>query len=150
MKHQERTVSGYRIELLDWAQAAARATPVRERVFIIEQGVPVEIELDEQDVHCCHALATTDNGECIATGRLLPDGHIGRMAVDAGWRKRGLGGAVLEALVGAARARGMKRVMVNAQVHALDFYLAHGFEVHGEEFIEAGIPHRAMQRRIAD
>lgn len=150
MKQQERTVSGYRIELLDWAQAAARATPVRERVFIIEQGVPVEIELDEQDAHCCHALAITDNGECIATGRLLPDGHIGRMAVDAGWRKRGLGGAVLEALVGAARARGMKRVMLNAQVHALDFYLAHGFEIHGEEFIEAGIPHRAMQRRIAD
>lgn len=150
MKQEQRAVSGYRIELLDWAQAAARAKPVRERVFIIEQGVPPEIELDEHDAHCCHALATTGSGEIIATGRLLPDGHIGRMAVDAGWRKRGIGGALLEALVGAARARGMKVVMLNAQVHALDFYRRHGFEAEGEVFIEAGIEHQAMQRHLAD
>jgi predicted GNAT family N-acyltransferase len=95
-----------------------------------------------------HALAETAAGEVIATGRLLPDGHVGRMAVAAAWRGRGVGGAVLEALVAEAGARAMESVLLNAQTHALGFYRAHGFVEEGEEFMEAGIPHRTMRRRL--
>jgi predicted GNAT family N-acyltransferase len=110
--------------------------------------VPVELERDEFDPVSHYALAETAAGEVIATGRLLPDGHVGRMAVAAAWRGRGVGGAVLEALVAEAGARGMESVVLNAQTHALGFYRAHGFVEEGEEFMEAGIPHRTMRRRL--
>lgn len=132
--------------ILDWDAAAARAMPLRERVFVVEQGVPAEMELDEFDPVSCHALALDAGQAVIATGRLLPDGHIGRMAVDAAWRGRGVGGRVLEALVSAAWARGMDEVLLNAQVDAIAFYLRHGFVAEGEFFMEAGIRHRAMRR----
>ncbi len=136
------------IQLLDWARAAPLVMPLRERVFVVEQGVPAEIELDEFDPVCRHAVGRDAHGRVIATGRLLPDGHIGRMAVDAGWRGRGVGGAVLEALVLEARARGMREVVLNAQIRALDFYLRHGFSAEGEVFVEAGIDHRTMWRPL--
>ncbi|ATE59906.1 GNAT family N-acetyltransferase [Thauera sinica] len=139
----------YRIELMDWREAAPLAMPLRERVFVAEQGVPPELEMDEFDAVCRHAVARTAAGEAIATGRLLPDGHIGRMAVDAAWRKRGVGGDVLEALVAEAAALGMGEVVLNAQVHALAFYERHGFAAEGEVFMEAGIEHRAMRRRLS-
>ncbi|MBR0565764.1 GNAT family N-acetyltransferase [Azoarcus sp. L1K30] len=132
--------------ILDWDAAAARAMPLRERVFVVEQGVPAEMELDEFDPVSCHALALDAGQAVVATGRLLPDGHIGRMAVDAAWRGRGVGGRVLEALVSAAWARGMDEVLLNAQVDAIAFYLRHGFMAEGEFFMEAGIRHRAMRR----
>ncbi|ENO89575.1 GNAT family N-acetyltransferase [Thauera linaloolentis] len=138
-----------RIEIADWQAAQARVMPLRMRVFVVEQGVPADIELDEFDPCSRHAIATDADGEVIATGRLLPDGHIGRMAVDAGWRGRGVGGAVLEALAAEAAAHGMPKVMLNAQLRALGFYRRHGFAEYGEAFMEAGIPHRAMQRAAA-
>mgnify|MGYP001256497710 FL=1 len=146
------TQGNYRIDLMDWRDAAPLAMPLRERVFVGEQGVPPELEMDEFDAVCRHAVARTfdvaGDGAVIATGRLLPDGHIGRMAVDAGWRNRGVGGAVLEALVAEATVRGMPEVVLNAQVHALAFYERHGFDAEGAIFMEAGIEHRAMRRRL--
>jgi predicted GNAT family N-acyltransferase len=138
----------YALRVLDWNEAGSRAMPLRMAVFVVEQGVPVELERDEFDPVSHHALAETAAGEVIATGRLLPDGHVGRMAVAAAWRGRGVGGAVLEALVAEAGARGMESVVLNAQTHALGFYRAHGFVEEGEEFMEAGIPHRTMRRRV--
>ncbi|WP_068636562.1 GNAT family N-acetyltransferase [Thauera butanivorans] len=139
-----------RIDIVDWPAAQARVVPLRMRVFVVEQGVPAEIELDEFDPQSRHAIATDAGGGVVATGRLLPDGHIGRMAVDAAWRGCGVGGAVLEALVAEAGAGGMAQALLNAQVQALDFYRRHGFEEYGEVFIEAGIPHRAMRRTLAE
>lgn len=136
------------IELLDWARAAPLVMPLRERVFVVEQGVPAEIELDAFDPVCRHAVGRDAAGRVIATGRLLPDGHIGRMAVDAGRRGHGIGGAVLEALVLEARARGMREVVLNAQIRAVDFYLRHGFSPEGDVFVEAGIDHRTMRRAL--
>ena len=116
-------------------------------MFVEEQGVPREIELDEFDERCLHALAL-EEGRAIGTGRLLPDGHIGRMAVLEGWRGRGVGSRILESLIGAARARGDRQVLLSAQVHAAEFYRQHGFEPMGEIYEEAGIPHRAMRRSL--
>ena len=96
---------------------------------------------------CLHALAFQGEG-AVATGRLLPDGHIGRMAVLKDWRGRGVGGAILEKLVAAAAGRGLRTVRLSAQVHALAFYRAHGFRAEGEVYEEAGIAHQDMRREL--
>jgi len=145
-----------RIELMDWEQARAEASAIRKAVFVVEQGVPEEIELDQHDRLSVHALARDHAGRAIGTGRLLPAerhgalaiGHIGRMAVLAAWRGKGVGGALLERLVAAAGSRGDAEVALSAQTHALDFYRAHGFVAEGGEYLDAGIPHRAMRRAL--
>src|SRR4051794_39153196 len=86
-----------KIELLDWPAAQAEAKRIRFTVFVDEQRVPANLEMDDQDAHCIHALAFAD-GKAIGTGRLLPDGHIGRMAVLKEWRGHGAGRALLRSL----------------------------------------------------
>ena len=135
------------VELMTWERAKAQASRIRFKVFVEEQGVPRDIELDELDARCLHALAM-ENGSAIGTGRLLPDGHIGRMAVLEAWRGRGVGSEILGRLIEAARARGDGQVLLSAQVHAAEFYRRHGFEPMGEIYEEAGIPHRAMRRLL--
>jgi len=136
------------IRILAWPEACAAAMSVREAVFVVEQGVPPEIELDEWDPESEHALAFGPDGRVVGTGRLLPDGHVGRMAVLRGWRGRGVGGAILTALVDRAAARGMKRLVLNAQTHAVPFYARYGFAPFGDEFMEADIPHVGMAREL--
>ncbi len=135
------------IELLDWPEAKAEAQRIRFTVFVDEQRVPPELEMDEHDARCAHALAFSE-GKAIGTGRLLPDGHIGRMAVLKDWRGRGVGRALLRALIEAARRRGDREVALNSQVHALGFYSAEGFKAEGPVYDEAGIPHRTMRLRL--
>ncbi|MCK6395305.1 MAG: GNAT family N-acetyltransferase [Zoogloea sp.] len=137
-----------RIVLGTWPELAERAAPIRFRVFVDEQGVPVEMELDEFDPLSCHALALVGE-QAVGTGRLLPDGHIGRMAVDAGWRGHGVGAALLGALIDEALSRGLPVLALSAQTHALGFYARFGFEPVGPEYEEAGLPHQAMERRLA-
>ena len=137
-----------RIELMSWDEARAKASPIRFTVFVEEQRVPVEIEWDDQDETSVHAVAYAPSGEAVATGRLLPDGHIGRMAVLKEWRGKGVGGAILERLVRVARERGDREIELFAQTHALEFYRRHGFVERGEIFEEAGIPHQAMRKEL--
>ncbi|HEV3010400.1 MAG TPA: GNAT family N-acetyltransferase [Burkholderiales bacterium] len=136
-----------RIELLPWDKARAHASPIRFTVFVEEQGVPREIELDEQDPLSIHAVAF-EGTTPVATGRLLPDGHIGRMAVLRDWRGRGIGARMLEALIQRARERGNAEVALSAQVQAVAFYRAQGFVAQGDEYLEAGIRHQAMRRTL--
>ena len=131
----------------DWSVDREILKALREQVFIREQSVPANMEWDEFDVQACHVVAIADGGP-IGTGRLLPDGHIGRMAVLREWRRQGAGSALLAGLMEIARALGMRRVLLNAQVQALPFYLRHGFQAQGEEFLDAGIPHRRMWRDL--
>lgn len=121
-----------------------RLRAIRRTVFIEEQGVPEELEWDGLDEHCRHALALAPGDVPIGTGRLTPDARIGRMAVTREWRGRGVGSAILQALLKEAQAAGCVLVELHAQVHALQFYGRHGFTARGPEFLEAGIPHRAM------
>ena len=141
-------MKGLHVEVRGWDEAEACVMPVRTDVFVVEQGVPAEIERDALDAGCRHAIARDAGGRVIATGRLLPDGHIGRMAVLRTARGAGVGGAVLQALIAEAARRGLREVALNAQTLALAFYLRHGFEAVGEVFMEAGIPHRAMRRTV--
>jgi predicted GNAT family N-acyltransferase len=139
--------SALSIELLPWQSARAHAAPIRFSVFVAEQGVPPDIELDDMDERSLHAVAFIDL-TAVATGRLLPDGHIGRMAVLKAWRGRGIGGQILARLMERAAARGDREVVLSAQVHATPFYRAHGFVEEGAEYLEAGIAHRTMRRRL--
>lgn len=134
------------VRLLDWAHARAQAMPIRETVFVKEQGVPPEIEMDEFDAVSEHAIAIAGGSEVVGTGHLLPDGHIGRMAVRKEWRGHGVGARLLDALVQRAIERGFAVVMLNAQTYATAFYVKAGFVAEGAEFMDAGIPHIAMRR----
>lgn len=117
---------------------------IREAVFIQEQGVPAALEWDGFDATCLHLLALDSSGNPIASARLLPGGSIGRMAVLAEWRNKGVGTALMQRLLEEARNRQIRRVVLNAQTHATGFYGKFGFQSVGKEFIEAGIHHVSM------
>jgi predicted GNAT family N-acyltransferase len=129
-----------------WAELGALSRSVRETVFIIEQGVPKELEWDEFDAVSRHVIARDSNGEVIGTGRLLPDGHIGRMAVLAAWRGKQVGRALMERLIAEAAQQQLRPLLLHAQVQAIGFYEKLGFVAEGTTFMEAGIPHRLMRR----
>src|SRR5687767_5971636 len=121
----------FEIRLQDWSEARRGARAVREDVFIREQKVPRELEWDEWDERCVHALALDPDGSAVGTARLLPDGHIGRMAVLSAWRGRGAGTALALALIRRAAEQGCGRVILNAQVQAAPFYRRLGFTERG-------------------
>lgn len=137
-----------RIELMNWEQAQTIAGPIRFGIFVGEQNVPPGIELDDKDAGCLHAIAYDDAGTAIGTGRLLPDGHIGRMAVVKEWRRRGIGALILNALIDEARKRGHKEVVLAAQLQAAEFYREHGFVAEGKVYQDAGILHQDMRKTL--
>jgi predicted GNAT family N-acyltransferase len=140
-------VPHFSVRHADWHLDGLLLRAVREQVFMREQSVPIALELDALDALSRHVIAIAQ-GQAIGTGRLLPDGHIGRMAVLQPWRGRGVGGALLESLMNIARDLGMREVILNAQLHAMPFYRRHGFHPEGEEFLDAGIAHRRMSRDL--
>lgn len=135
----------YEIILGNWERQEWHAREIRSEVFIVEQDVPVELEWDDMDAVSLHALAYDETGNALATGRLLPDGHIGRMAVRKFARGAGIGSAILRTLMEAARRRGDATVLLHAQLQAEAFYARFAFVREGKEFMEAGIPHIAMR-----
>jgi predicted GNAT family N-acyltransferase len=146
-------MSSLHFELLDWPAARAGASPVRREVFIMEQGVPADLEWDEWDAVSLHCLAVDETHVVRGTGRLLPDddqgvARIGRMAVMREWRHRGVGAGILEALLHAASQRKTRRIELHAQVQATAFYARYGFREEGDIFDEAGIPHLTMVRLL--
>jgi predicted GNAT family N-acyltransferase len=132
----------------DWSALRADAQTIRLEVFVQEQHVPAELEMDDKDAVCLHVVAYDPQGTPLATGRLLPDGHIGRMAVRKPHRGSGIGGLLLQGLMAQAKARGDAMVVLSAQSHAAPFYARHGFAKQGEEFYEAGIAHIEMAYRF--
>ena len=136
----------------------SRATPppaakaIRSEVFIVEQKIPIEVEWDEADAQCVHAVAFNRLGLPLATGRLLQPApqlaRIGRMASSQAVRGAGVGRAVLDALLQAARDRGDTEVVLHAQLSAAPFYSRAGFNARGAVFEEAGIAHIEMTRAL--
>ena len=118
---------------------------IREAVFVREQSVPLELEWDGKDPEYVQLLAYSPGGEAIGTARMSPSGHIGRMAVLAGWRRNGVGSMLLTKLLAIAREEGLSEVYLNAQTEAVNFYVHHGFLAEGEIFLDAGIPHQRMR-----
>ncbi len=141
-------MTAMRIVTGDWDRLREDAQALRTEVFVIEQNVPIELEWDEDDSVSLHAVAYDAHGQPVGTGRLLPDGHIGRMAVVQSLRGRGIGRQVLLALIAEARDHGHQELLLHAQTHAIAFYQREGFVCEGEEFIEADMPHRRMRLRL--
>lgn len=130
-----------------WEDNRRELGAVRRAVFVEEQRVPESLEWDGMDADCYHVLVTAAEQGPVATGRMKPDGHIGRMAVLPAYRGQGIGSAVLMALLKVARQQQYAEVFLHAQVSAIAFYERHGFVVYGAEFMDAGIPHKSMRRQ---
>ncbi len=141
-------VHRFTVSLVSWRDAEPLLRAIRTAVFIREQGVPEELEWDGLDETCRHALALSGAGSAIGCGRMLADGHIGRIAVLPEWRKRKVGTAIVEALLDFARTSGYRQVELDAQTYAVPFYRTLGFIEEGEEFLDAGLPHIRMRLKL--
>ena len=140
------------VQVGSWAELGAAARAIRTEVFIAEQKIPADMEWDDADDGAIHAVAFNRLGRGLATGRMLEHvpgvAKIGRMAVLASSRHGGVGRAVLDTLLDAAKARGEREAVLHAQLTAARFYERAGFVRRGPEFDEAGIAHVEMLRAI--
>ena len=153
------------VKLVETEEERAAAFDIRRRVFVQEQGVPIEEELDEHDGAAIHAIAILD-GVPVGTARVVyhssgdasaqasgdtpqpAEARIGRMAVDREWRRRGIAGRMLRALEDAARQKGTAEATLHAQTYVKALYAGHGYVEEGEVFLEAGIAHIQMRKRL--
>ena len=131
----------------DFCSHRAAIEQIRETVFIREQYVPVEMEWDEHDANALHALAFCGS-KAIATGRMLHNGHIGRMAVLKNYRYQGTGSMILKTFIRIAREHGLQGVFLSSQIMAIGFYEKHGFRITSNEYMDAGIPHKDMEMKF--
>lgn len=138
----------FTIHPVTWHDAEPLLRAVREAVFIREQGVPVELEWDGLDEDSHHVLALSNAGQAIGCGRILPNAHVGRIAVLKEWRDKKVGTALLEGLLAYANNRHYPEVEIDAQVQALPFYHRFGFVEEGEVFMDANIAHRKMRLKL--
>lgn len=145
-------MSVFNIVQTDWKQNKNLLTAIRQQVFIIEQKVPPELELDESDLSAIHFLAYAENKQAVGTARLLRTNKntakIGRMAVLKTYRHQGCGMALLQAGLHCAEQLLLNEIFLHAQHHAIGFYQKAGFTIRGNEFMDAGIPHREMFIRL--
>ncbi|MDH5446460.1 MAG: GNAT family N-acetyltransferase [Gammaproteobacteria bacterium] len=137
------------VKEVSWAEQEVALSEIRREVFIEEQHVPKDMEWDGLDPRCRHVLAIeSETGVPVGTGRLVPDGQIGRMAIRKAFRNQGIGRQVLQKLIELARCDGHKSVFLHAQISAVNFYLPAGFVAEGKTFMDAGIPHVNMTLRF--
>jgi predicted GNAT family N-acyltransferase len=143
------TLASFTVRLASWHDDGPLIRAVRHTVFIEEQNVPPDLELDGSDPHFTHFLALDKHQTPIGTARLHEtEGRIGRMAVLPPWRRQGVGAALLNATFQHARLSGLTQVHLHAQATALPFYQSHAFTITGPEFKEANIPHFPMSRPL--
>ncbi len=135
----------FKVKTATWPDDMATLKAIRFEVFVEEQKVPADEEIDANDPLSIHAIVWS-NGKAAACGRLLPDGHIGRMAVRKPFRGLGVGGLVLQHLIERARQRRDVDVVLSAQKHAIGFYEKFGFVAEGDEYLDCNIPHRDMRK----
>ena len=128
------------------------AYALRREVFVGEQGVPADVEVDSADAGAIHLVAVDGDGGIRATCRVLDDGNgvmrVGRLCVRAAARRQGLGAALLAEAEREARAAGARALVMNAQTHALPLYESLGYEPRGQRFHEVGIEHLAMEKPL--
>ncbi len=137
-------MTNIKINTVDFNQNFAEIKKIRTDVFIKEQNVPIELEWDEFDNDSIHILAYYDN-KAVATARLLPDGHIGRMSVLKAYRHRSIGKQMLRFLIDVAEKSTINKICLSAQEQAVGFYEKYGFTIISDIYLDAGIPHYDMQ-----
>ncbi len=136
--------------LANWEQDKALLREVRTTVFVEEQQVPIELEWDDKDENAFHWLALDENNKPLGTCRMLPDGHIGRMATLHSHRGKGIGLALLNSALEQAASLQLFEAYLYAQTHAIPFYEKAGFIAIGEEFMDADMPHKTMRLQLAE
>lgn len=136
-----------RVEIMDWTDAQKAASPLRFAAFFEPDARP-GVEVDDKDPQSIHALAYEAAGKAVGTGRLLPDGQIGQLAVAKEWRRRGVGAALVEALLGEAVKRNYADVTITAPLQAAEFYRARGFAAEGKVFKEGSILQQKMRKAL--
>ena len=124
---------------------------LRALVFVCEQGVPKDLEIDEFDRDAIHIVGCSET-QVVGTGRLVLDtavtGRIGRMAVLPAYRRTGIGTMILRALEEQAVLRGLQTIILNAQFQVVGFYVSNGYVESGSPFMEAGIKHIQMAKQM--
>ncbi|MCK9468892.1 MAG: GNAT family N-acetyltransferase [Porticoccaceae bacterium] len=140
--------SPIRVEQTSWCRSHSALTAIRHQVFVIEQGVPLEAEIDSDDPAALHWLALNTQAVPMGTARLVGN-RVGRMAVLSDYRGAGVGASLLRAIIKHANEAGIDTLVLDAQTHALPFYEKFGFVVCSEEFDDVGIPHRAMRLHLS-
>ena len=143
--HQPMTALPLTLAIAHWPVDGPALLQLREEVFVVEQGVPPDLEVDGEDPTCLHLKATANDGTLIGTGRLMPTGRISRLAVRHSARGHGVGAALLQAIVKAGRARGHVDIYLHAQCTAIPFYERFGFVPEGDLFEDAGIDHQTLR-----
>jgi predicted GNAT family N-acyltransferase len=125
---------------------------VRHQVFVVEQAVPPALERDEFDAVAIHLVALRDDDDVVGTLRIVVSGRdakIGRMAVLATERRRGIGAGLITHAHEVARSMGVKEITLHAQLTAKEFYGKLEYCEEGDIFEEAGIAHVTMRKRMA-
>ena len=138
----------YKIAHTSWNQHKKELSEIRRKVFIEEQQVPEELEWDEFDETSHHVLAMDNNNNPVGCGRIKADGQIGRMAVLNSWRNKGIGNAILTALIEHAIKSSLNEIHLHSQISAIGFYKKSGFIINSDEFMDAGIPHKTMTLKV--
>ncbi|MFE4108133.1 GNAT family N-acetyltransferase [Almyronema epifaneia] len=136
-----------RVDIVDYETYKQILHHIRQKVFVEEQKIPLALEIDTLDPLSVHVLACW-NGVKAGTGRLTPQGRIGRVAVYEALRRRGIGQQIVLCLIGVARQRGHEAVTISAQCHALPFYRKLGFVEQGDRYLEGGIDHIKMVKYL--
>lgn len=136
------------VRQVDWESGKSELLAIRYEVFVIGQNVPVEIEQDDLDPQCSHFLASDAGGKPIGTARVDAEAHVGRVAVLESHRGLGVGRQLMNASLAYLAENGHELALLNSQTSAAEFYSKLGFVPVGEEFMEAGIPHIAMQKPL--
>jgi predicted GNAT family N-acyltransferase len=130
----------------------AQALALRHEVFVVEQGVPAQVEIDPRDAEAVH-LTAWDEARLVGTCRLVGDGagtiRLGRMVVARNARRRGIASQLLQAATRAAREAGARRIVLAAQTAATALYAADGYVPRGAPFMDAGIEHITMEKLLA-
>ena len=132
------------------AEDLKKAYAIRTEVFVLEQKVPLELEMDADDQRAIHVLGSIDH-EAVACGRIVMDRdhtHIGRVAVKKEHRGKGLGKQLMEYLIQVCKDKGARDIILHSQVQAIPFYASLGFQAYGDIFLDAGIEHRAMKMEL--
>jgi predicted GNAT family N-acyltransferase len=127
------------------------ALALREEVFVVEQNVPLEADLDGLDDHAIQLVAVEPNGEVVGTCRVVmedEEARFGRLCVRRSARRRGIAQALLAAAETEAKAAGAPTMALHAQTDALELYRRAGYAATGEPFDEEGIEHLRMWRRL--
>ena len=128
-------------------QYAVEIKKIRNAVFTREQQIDEDLDFEGKDPDAIHVLVM-DCDQVVGTGRMLTDGHIGRVAVLKEHRGKGFGANAIITLIDEARRLGMKKDFLGAQIHAVEFYKKLGFSEYGAPFLDAGIDHIHMEKFI--